>query len=199
MRRRAVLEIHTPKTALLLLHFQNDNVDPKGKFGATVRAAVFENATRAANAARRVGVSVIHVRIAFRPGYPGIDGTSTPILQSVKRASALLDDTWGVDFHPAVAPVQGDLVVTQGGMSVLAGTELRTLLPARGITTLVLAGVSTNVVITGTVWEAALGGYRAIVLADGCAADTDEAHAVGLRFLSPLATIVTTEEFLAGL
>jgi nicotinamidase-related amidase len=199
MRKRAVLEIDTSKTALLLLHFQNDNVDPKGKFGAMVRPAVFKNATRAANAARRAGVSIIHVRIAFRPGYPGIDETSTPILQSVKRASALLDDSWGVDFHPAVTPLPGDVVVTQRGMSVLGGTDLGTLLPARGITTLVLCGVSTNVVVTGTVWEAALGEYGAIVLRDGCHANTDEAHASGLRFLSPLATVITTDDFVAAL
>lgn len=181
------------------MHFQNDNVDPKGKFGATVPQAVFQNATRAADAAREGGVPVIHLRIAFHPGYPGIDDRSTPILRSVKEASALLDDSWGVDFHPAVTPIQGDLVVTQRGMSVLAGTDLCSLLPTRGITTLVLCGVSTNVVVTGTVWEAAAGGYGAIVLRDGCYADTDEAHAVGLGFLSPLATVITTDEFVAAL
>jgi nicotinamidase-related amidase len=181
------------------MHFQNDNVDAKGKLRGAVPLNVFDSVYRAADAARRSGVPVVHVRLTFESGYPGINDASPPILRSVKRLAALREHSWGAEFHPAVAPREGDVVVTQHGMSALAGTDLRSFLPARGIDTLVLCGVSTNVVITGTVWEAAFEGYTAIVVKDGCYATSDDAHALGLQVLSALATLVTAEEFVAAL
>jgi len=194
-----MLSIDPSKSALLLMHFQNDNVDPKGKFGAQIPPFVFENAQRVMAAARRSGLPVIHVRVAFAEGYPEIRESPTPLLQMVMASGALVDGSWGADFHPAVTPADGDLIVTQRGMSALDGTDLGTVLPARGITTLVLAGVSTNMIITGTVWEAAHDQYATVVLGDCCAAGGEDVHAVALNLLSLLAMVSTADEFIEAL
>jgi len=199
-----MLTLEKPKTALLVMDFQNDIVDPEGSFGRQGMAAqvaekkAIENTARAMTAARSKGVPVIHVAVAFRPGHPEIN-QAVPLFAGIKKANALVEGSWGADFHPGVAPAAGELTVIKRGVSALAGTDLNQIFRGRSISIVVLAGIATNFVVEGTARDAADNGYQVIVLKDCCASFTNEMHNFSLSLLPQLATLATADEFAAAL
>ncbi|MFX8581923.1 isochorismatase family cysteine hydrolase, partial [Acinetobacter baumannii] len=62
-------------------------------------------------------------------------------------------------------------------------TELGDILKQRGIETLLVCGVTTEVCVNTTVREANDRGYRCVVLADCCASYFPEFHEMGLRMI----------------
>lgn len=159
-----MLTIDQAKTALLVMDFQNDIVDPKGAIGSQGMAAqvqekkAIENTAQAIGAARNQGLLVVHVGVAFRQGHPEI-GPGAPLFQGIKKGNALLEGSWGADFHSGVKPAQGEIVVIKRGVSALAGTELNAILRGKGSSTLILTGIATNFVIEGTARHAVDEGY----------------------------------------
>ena len=198
-----MVTLEKAKTALFVMDFQNDIVDPKGVLGAQGMAAqvqekkAIENTAKALEAARSKGLLVVHVGVAFRKGYPEI-GPGAPLFQGIKQANALLEGSWGADFHPGVKPVEGEVVVIKRGVSALAGTDLNAMLRSKGIATLVLTGIATNFVIEGTARHAVDEGYQVVVLTDCCASFNEQMHTFSLRILSQLSTAATAEEFVTA-
>ncbi len=200
-----MLNLARETSTLLVMDFQNDIVDLKGSFGKggiathiTEQRAV-ENTVKAIAAARSKGFPVVYVRVAFRPGHPEISG-AVPLFTTIKEANALVEGTWGADFHPDVAPGDGELIITKRGISALAGTDLHQILHGRGISTLVLAGIATNFVVEGTARHAADLGYGVVVISDCCATFTYEMHTFAITSVLPqLATIATVNEFVEAL
>ncbi|WP_175609288.1 isochorismatase family protein [Streptacidiphilus griseoplanus] len=78
-----------------------------------------------------------------------------------------------------------DVLLEKTGTSALfpGSSDLLQLLQQRDITTLVLCGTVTSVCVESTARDAAELGYRIIVVADGCADGTDDAHNASLRAL----------------
>lgn len=72
----------------------------------------------------------------------------------------------------------GDLRVEKSSWSAFypGSSPLPDLLAERGIDTVVVAGTVTNVCVEATVRDASVRDYRVVVVADGCAAITDEVH-----------------------
>src|SRR5947208_3348846 len=134
-------------TALVVMHFENDIADPKGKFAAMGVAAhleqtrAIEHAAQALGAARAKGLPVIHVRVAWRPGHPELNG-EVPFWAGVIQGNALVEGTWGAEFLPAMAPATDEVVIVNRCVSAFNGTELVRYLAFKGIKTLVLAGLT---------------------------------------------------------
>jgi nicotinamidase-related amidase len=197
-----MLTIDKAHSALLVMDFQNDIVDPKGVIGSQGMATrvqekkAIENTAKGLAAARSQGMLVIHVAVAFRPGHPEI-GLGAPLFQGIKKGNALLEGSWGADFHPSVKPTEGEVVVIKRGVSALAGTDLNALLRSKGINTLVLTGIATNFVLEGTARHAVDEGYQVVVLKDCCASFNEQMHTFSLQILSQLSLAATAEEFVA--
>lgn len=97
--------------------------------------------------------------------------------------------------HERLAPRDGDIEVRKVRFGVLSTTDLDRRLRERGITTLVLTGVSTSGVVLSTVIDAADRDYRLYVLSDAVADPDPEAHEVllGKVFASRAHIIDSTE------
>jgi nicotinamidase-related amidase len=197
--------INSGRTALLAMDFMNDMVHPDGKFADQGWPAEIEqrgtigNTARALAAAREAGLCVIHVRVAWRPGHPDAN-RDAPLFAGVAQADALVEGTWGADFHPELQPADGEVVILKRSVSAFAGTELDRLLIRQGIGTLVLAGFSTSFVVEGTAREAVDRGYRVIVLEDCSASQTAEMHQFSVQNLLPLlGEVVTADELIDAL
>src|SRR5438105_443317 len=168
------------------MHFENDLVDPKGVFAPMGAAAhleqthAVENAQKALAAARDKGLRVIHIRVAWRPGHPELNG-NVPFFAGVIQGGALVEGTWGAEFLPAMAPDEGEVVIVNRGVSAFNGTELVRYLALKGINTLVLAGFATNWVVEGTTRDAADLGYTLVVLQDCCASFSEELHSFSVQ------------------
>ena len=104
-------------------------------------------------------------------------------------------DSPATAVHDRLAPEPGDIVVRKTRVGAFSTTDLDEQLRQRGISTVVLAGISTSGVVLSTVRDAADRDYRIIVLADGCADFDAEVHDVLLGKVFPRqADVVTVAE-----
>ena len=138
-------------------------------------------------AARRNGMLVIHTREGHRQdlsdapaakverGVPSVRiGAMGPMGRILIRGEP------GHAIIAALAPLPGEPVVDKPGKGAFYATDLHTLLHNRGIDTLLVCGVTTEVCVHTTVREANDRGYRCIVPGDCCGSYFPEFHAAGL-------------------
>ena len=199
------LSIDKGHTALLVMDFQNDIVHENGAFKDFGFAAmvkqndVLAKSARLLDGARRSGVKVIYVSVKFRPGYPERPANGG-LWGALIQANAVTEGTWGAEIHEAVAPQDGEPVVTKRAVSAFYGSDLAALLATGGIDTLLLCGVATNFVVEGTAREAMDRGYNVVIVGDCCAAGSQETHDAALNTTLPfLSTISNLEEVIAAL
>ena len=199
------LTIDNARTALLVMDFENDVVHEDGAFKDFGFAAmvkqndVFSKTARLLDATRRSGVKVIYVSVKFRSGYPERPANGG-LFGALVGASALVEGTWGAEIHQAVAPQEGEAVVTKRGVSAFYGSDLAPILTTAGIGTLLLSGVATNFVVEGTAREATDRGYDVVIVGDCCASASQEVHDAALSTSLPfLTTISNLDEVTAAL
>jgi nicotinamidase-related amidase len=128
-------------------------------------------------AARTAGIPVVYVRVGFRPGHPEISARNRSFA-AITTAGGFAEGSQAIEIHPAVAPQEGDPVVTKRRVSAFTGSDLGVLLRGLGAGTLVLTGIATSGVVLSTLREAADLDYRLIVLADACLDADPEVHRV---------------------
>ena len=84
-------------------------------------------------------------------------------------------------------------------MSAFAGSDLEVLLRAKGVDTLVLAGIATSGVVLSTLRQAADADYGLVVVKDCCADGDEEVHRVLTEKIFPRqAQVVTATEAIAA-
>lgn len=148
--------------------------------------------------ARASRMTVIHVQVGFRPGLPEVSPRNMlfdSIRANPKHRQAFLGPAGAI--HPAVAPQEGDIVVTKHRVSAFAGTDLGMILRAREIETLVLFGIATSGVVLSTLVDAFDQDYRVIVVTDCCRDQDEHLHAALVeRYFPKRGTAVTAAELL---
>ena len=146
---------------------------------------------------RDAGLTIIHVKVGFRPGLPEIHHRNMLLggIKSSPTHQQLFTGSSG-SIHPALSPHEGDLVVTKSRVNAFAGTDLALLLRAREIETLVLFGIATSGVVLSTALAAADADYRLFIVKD-CCADLDQTiHACLIEKVFPrCATVLTSDQF----
>lgn len=145
---------------------------------------------------REAGLTIVHIKVGFRPGVPEIHPRNM-LLSGVKDSPAHQQFFAGASgsIHPAVAPQEGDLVVTKSRVNAFVGTDLALLLRAAEIDTLVLFGIATSGVVLATALAAADADYRLFIVKD-CCADVDEGvHTCLIEKVFPRhATVLSSDE-----
>jgi len=191
----AAVTVDTGRTALIIIDMQRDFLEPGG-FGAALgndvsrlKAAVGPCADVLA-AARRADLLVIHTREGHRP-----DLTDAPPIKVERGDPALrigapgpmgrilIRGEPGHDIIPELYPAAGEPVIDKPGKGAFYQTDLELMLKNRGIETLLVCGVTTEVCVNTTVREANDRGFRCIVLSDCCASYFPEFHDVGLKMI----------------
>jgi nicotinamidase-related amidase len=189
------LDVDIGRMALVIIDMQRDFLEPGG-FGAALgndvsrlKAAVDPCAAVLA-AARQAGILVIHTREGHRP-----DLTDAPPMKVERGDPAmrigapgpmgriLIRGEPGHDLIPELYPVAGEPVIDKPGKGAFYQTDLELMLKNRGIETLLVCGVTTEVCVNTTVREANDRGFRCIVLSDCCASYFPEFHDMGLRMI----------------
>ena len=87
----------------------------------------------------------------------------------------------GHDIIPELAPVHGEPVVDKPGKGAFYATDLEAMLRGRGITQLLVCGVTTEVCVNTTVREANDRGFDCLVLEDCTGSYFPEFQAAGHR------------------
>jgi nicotinamidase-related amidase len=189
------ISVDPKRTAIVIIDMQRDFLLPGG-FGeslgndVSLLLAAVEPCRRLLSAAREKGILVIHTREGHRPdlsdaprakverGAPSLRiGAPGPMGRILIRGEA------GHDIIPDLYPIAGEPVIDKPGKGAFYATDLHSILQNRGIESLIVCGVTTEVCVHTTVREANDRGYRCIVPGDCCASYFPEFHAMGLRMI----------------
>ena len=98
----------------------------------------------------------------------------------------------GTDFDPCLKVQPSDIEIVKRRYSAFFGTRLDELLRKRGIDTVVVLGLTTNVCVQSTARDAWQHDYRTITLDDCCAEIGDGSHAESLAWTSRNFGLVST-------
>jgi nicotinamidase-related amidase len=183
-------------TALLVIDMQRDFLEPGG-FGETLgndvsqlRQAIAPTAALLA-AARAAGLYVIHTREGHRPDLsdcpPAKLNRGAPSMRigdPGPKGRILIQGEYGHDIVDELSPVEGEPVVDKPGKGAFYATELTDLLTAKGVTSLIVTGVTTEVCVHTTVREANDRGYECLVLSDCVGSYFPEFQRVGLEMIA---------------
>ena len=185
--------IDRSKTALVVIDLQKGIV---GRQTAPYASdIVVKNTAAIAEAFRKNGMPVFLVRVAPLP-----DGKDAlhPIADAPMQAQTP-PPGWA-DIVPEVGPKPGDVVITKHQWGAFYGTELDLQLRRRGIATIVLSGISTNIGVESTARFAYEYGYNQIFAEDAMSALSLEEHTFTVAKIFPRIGLVRkTGEILSDL
>src|SRR3954454_3017392 len=189
------IAVDTGRCALVIIDMQRDFLEPGG-FGEALGNDVSQlrkivgHLRQLLGAARDARLTVIHTREGHRP-----DMTDAPRAKVERGAPSmrigdrgpmgriLIRGEPGHDIIPELYPLAGEPVLDKPGKGAFYQTDLDLMLRNRGVETLLVCGVTTEVCVHTTVREANDRGFRCIVLGDCCASYFPEFHESGLAMI----------------
>ena len=184
---------------LLCIDFINDIVAPDGKLSGKgyaefcERHRTLERVSAVQDRCRRAGIPVLHVRVGFSPTYIE-QPKASPLFGKADQFQALQLGQPGTEFHPRVAPLENERVVTKHRVSAFFATELELLLRMLRTDELLIAGVATDLAVEAAARDAHDRDFSVTVLSDCCAAASDADHDKSLRTLAKIAQIALAED-----
>lgn len=194
------MHLDPQETAVLALHFTRDVIEPDRPFGSAfnpmvVANRVLEHTAAVLDAGRAAGTTIVYGRVVFPKGYEGVE-PSTPLYAAVIESKSLEEGSTGVEIVDELTPRSDDVVINHSGTSAFVGGELDELVAARGISTVVVTGVTTNVIVEGTARDAGNRDLATYVLSDCCSAGDQASHDASLATLGLITNgIATSEDF----
>ncbi|GAB7102810.1 cysteine hydrolase [Streptomyces phaeofaciens JCM 4814] len=192
-------------TVLITVECQQGVVGPNAALPQLAHEAresgALANVARLVAAAHAAGIQVIHAVAERRPDGRGANRNARLFRAAARLPVQQLTGTPAVRVAPPIEVAEQDLVVRRlHGLSPIQGTDVDALLRNLGCRTLVVAGVSANVAIPNTVFDAVNRGYAAVVPSDAIAGvPADYTPAMIRHTLALVATVATTDEVLTCL
>lgn len=159
--------------------------------------AVLSNGAQLAKVFRKSAAPVALTRVAWA------DDFADALTQSVDRPLPMppggLPTDWA-DLADDLEVGLRDIVITKRQWNAFHGTELDLQLRRRGIKTLVLAGVATNMGVESTARAAYELGYQLVFVEDAISSVSAEMHAFSVQTLFPmLGWVRSTQQVIAAL
>ena len=185
--------------ALMLIDLQNDFLHPEGAYGRAGQksetiAQLPSRLTPFADLIRKKGGWIVSTQFTLVPGKK----EEPFILEHLKQLRPFLGKgdfapgSWG---HQLVEELQpADLSVEKVAYSAFYMSRLEWVLRRAGIENLLFAGIVTNGGVASTVRDAHVRDFHTLVLKDGCAAFSEEAHQSALSDLATVSNLISCEE-----
>ena len=165
---------------------------------------VLERINRLIAACRDAGVLVVHTAHVVRP-----DGSNIGVMGEIVPPvnDGVIDKgAQSAELHGGLDVGDGDILLDKPRFGSFHGTDLELILRARGIDTIVVTGICTNICCETTAREANVRDFRVFFLTDGTATfgigdltaeDIQAATCATLGFA--FAQLATVDEMIAGL
>ena len=152
------------RTALVNVDMQNCFVHGS-PFSAPDGLVVLERTNRVAAACRAAGILVIHASHVLRS-----DGSNTGVLAEITptvKQGVINKGSESAALHKGLVVDPRDILLEKPRFGAFHGTDLELLLRSRGIGTIIVTGIATNVCCETTAREATVRDFRVFFLSDG--------------------------------
>ena len=159
-------DVFPKRTALINVDMQNCFVEGS-PIAAPDGLAVLDRINRVAAACRAAGILVVHTLNVLRA-----DGSNLGVLgefDPVVKAGIINKGSPAAALHRKLVVDPRDVLLDKPRFGAFHGTDLELILRARGIDTLIVTGIATNVCCETTAREAAVRDFRVLFLSDGTA------------------------------
>ena len=205
MQSNNEITIDPKKTALLLLHWQNDIASPKGKNAKDMperlkAAGIVEHTQAVLEASRKKEMLVVYVNAAHRPGYPEMPARCNPMSTMLAQLGVMIKGSWGAGVLDELKPLENEIIVDNSSTSGFCYTDLDLILRNKGITDIVLSGLATNFVVESTARAGFNMGYIVYTLEDCCLSLNDEMHNWTITNILPfIGCVIDSNTYIAAL
>ena len=197
------------KSALVIVDMQNDFLHRDGNFSHIAREhpeanidmpfliGTIPNVKRLLDAFRAAGRPVVYLAHVLKPDYSdaAFPYWRVGIEPASGNRSHCVEGTWGAQIIDDLAPQEGEHLVVKKGFGGFSNTPLDTVLRNLGVSTCVVAGVTTCVCVSSTIRGGVEYNYRMILVSDAVAEVDRTTHEAELKTMARLfADVKPTDE-----
>ena len=175
-----MLQLSAANTALILIDLQQGIVT-RPMLAPRSGAEVAATGAKLAERFRAAGSPVVLVNVAFAADFG--DGLKQPVDKPQSRAGGF-PPNFSVLVDGLAQPT--DILVTKHQWGAFYGTDLDVQLRRRGVRTVVIGGIATNIGVESSARQAYEHGYEVVIAEDATTSMAAEMHSFAVNSIFPL-------------